>query len=235
MVPVLRIRKDYDLNSFPQKKQVWLRNHTSGKSRELNVIHTGRILIAIFRITSHNISNLNQMLMKKLLLAACAISVFWACSTPESKPATSPEPVATKKPPVEYGDTTLVELCKKSMMAMAAGDIDGFTANIGDSAIYHFNNFDSLVGKPAITNFWKDRRKNVIDKMAFTEDIWLPIKNNADGTNWVFYWTTVDATYKTGKSMKQRMHFDYHFAKSGKIDLIYHYRDQLAIDKASKK
>jgi ketosteroid isomerase-like protein len=173
--------------------------------------------------------------MKKLFLAAWAISVFWACSTPESKPATSAEPVATKKPPVEYGDTALVELCKKSFTSLVAGDVDGFTANLGDSAIYHFNNFDSLVGKAAITNFWKDRRKNVLDKISFTDDIWLPLKVTEDGTSWVFYWTTVDATYKTGKSMRQRMHFDYHFAKSGQIDVIYHYRDQLVIDKASKK
>jgi len=59
-----------------------------------------------------------------------------------------------------------------------SGDMDGWMINFADTAIYNWSAGDSLVGKKAIMDYWKNRRTNVIDSIKFTNDIWLPLKVN---------------------------------------------------------
>jgi ketosteroid isomerase-like protein len=58
---------------------------------------------------------------------------------------------------------------------MAKGDMDAWIANYADDAKYYWNSGDSLIGKPAIDKFWRDRRANVIETLEFKNAIWLPI------------------------------------------------------------
>jgi len=183
-------------------------------------------------------------LMKKQLAFALCVIALWSCNAPkqEEAPKTEETPaVAAAQRPVEFADQKYVDVCKDGMAKLSAGDVDGFINNYADNAVYRWNNFDSLAGKPAIAAYWKDRRSNVITKLEFTDDIWLSLAvtdastTNVRKGNWVLGWYTTHATYKTGKSIHQAMHMLYHFDDAGKIDEIIHYLDRGAVQAAAGK
>lgn len=139
--------------------------------------------------------------------------------------------------PIEIVSDTYVGPCKQGLASMAAGDISAFVKDMADNCIYRFNNGDSIAGKEAITAYWKDRRSNVIDKIAFDNEIWLPVKVNTSELvrpgNWVLSWYRVQSTYKTGKSMTQYVHTVYHFNDAGQIDEVIQYLDRAPILQAT--
>lgn len=176
--------------------------------------------------------------MKTQIVVALSVLSLWSCNAPKTEEAKT-ETTATEAPavavaqrPVEFADEKLSQSCKDAMMKLSAGDVDGFTTLFADNAIYRWNNGDSLAGKPAIVKYWTDRRKNVIRKLEFTDDIWLSLKvteasqTNVPKGNWVLAWYTTHATYATGKSIHQSMHMLYHFNPNGQVDEIIHYLDR---------
>ena len=183
--------------------------------------------------------------MKRQIAFALGVLALWSCNSP--KPADEPantnvQPVAAEAPrPVEFADQKYVDICKDGMAKLSAGDVDGFINNYADNAVYRWNSFDSVAGKPAIAEYWKNRRQNVITKLAFSDDIWLALKVTDQSTqnvrkgNWVLAWYTTDATYKSGKSIHQAMHMLYHFNEEDKIDEIIHYLDRGAVQAAAGK
>jgi ketosteroid isomerase-like protein len=185
-------------------------------------------------------------IMKKLLgLLACSALLFSCNNEPKTAEATGakavPDSTATISKDVEIGDTKYITIAKKHMAFLESGDIDGWMADLSDNAVYRWNNFDSLVGKPAITDYWKKRRTDVIDSMSFSADIWLALKvhqSQAPGHltgNYAMSWYVVSAKYKTGKSMKQRIHTAFHFDANDKIDRISQYLDRALINAAMAK
>jgi ketosteroid isomerase-like protein len=183
--------------------------------------------------------------MKRRIAFALCVLALWSCNAP--KPAEEPaktdaQPVTAEAPkPFEFADQKYVDICKDAMAKLSSGDVDGFINNYADNAVYRWNSFDSLAGKAAITEYWKNRRQNVITKLTFTDAIWLSLKvtdankENVRKGNWVLGWYTTDATYKTGKSIHQAMHMLYHFNNEDKIDEIIHYLDRGAVQAASGK
>jgi len=169
--------------------------------------------------------------MRNILLVMVGGCLLMACGQPKTEPA------AVAKPgPIELADSTYIVPCKQSLMALASGDIDAFGANLADQAVFQWNAGDSLAGKQAIVDYWKDRRGKVIDKLEISEGIWLALKVNdskqvATG-NYVFVWTPVTATYKGGKSMSQWIHNVYHIDAAGKIDRITQFLDRAPIANA---
>lgn len=141
----------------------------------------------------------------------------------------------------EIADQKYINLAKKHTGFLESGDIDGWMADLSDDAIYRWNNFDSLTGRAAITDYWKKRRTEVIDSMSFTNDIWLPVKVNITQVpghltgNYALCWYTVTAKYKTGKSMKQRIHTVFHFNADDKVDRVYQYLDRVPVMAAMRK
>lgn len=120
---------------------------------------------------------------------------------------------------------------------MSKGDVDAWMSNYADNAKYYWNSGDSLVGKPAIDKFWRDRRTNVIETIVFEKDIWLPIKVNEKGNiprdgYWLLSWYKTTAKYKGGKSMTQWIHTTFHFDANDKIDMVHQYVDKAAINAA---
>ena len=110
-----------------------------------------------------------------------------------------------------------------------------------DNAMYRWNNGDSLVGKKAISDYWKKRRTEAIDSISFSNDIWLSVKVNepqqtvqAPGV-WLLGWYAINAKYKTGKRMMQWIHADMHFDAQDKIDIFIQYLDRAPINAAMKK
>jgi ketosteroid isomerase-like protein len=181
--------------------------------------------------------------MKKVFHLLVCSALFFACNDPktaEKKEATAETP-ATSSKGYEFADDKFVEIGKKATASLESGDVDGWAANYADNAVYHWNNFDSLVGKAAITDYWKKRRADVIDSMSFTKQIWLPVKVNTPLTegqmtgNYALYWFVSNTKYRTGKSMKQRIHMVFHFNDSDKIDRVSQYLDRVPINEAMKK
>jgi len=148
-------------------------------------------------------------------------------------PPSSPE----TQEPVEFADAKYTKIGKQLLASLSRGDMDAWMSNYADNAKYYWNNGDSLIGKPAIDKFWRDRRTNVIETMTFEKDIWLPVQvNELENVNttgiWLLGWYKVTVKYKGGKSMTQWIHTDYHFDANGKIDEANQYIDRSLITAA---
>jgi hypothetical protein len=184
--------------------------------------------------------------MKKLLPLAFISFLFFACSGSKSDdkaaPPTDSAVVAPAKVlPTEIADSKYSDIGKKGFDALSSGDIDGWMSSFADNAVYMWNNGDSLVGKAAITAYWKKRRSEVIDSISFLSPIWLAVKVNEPQQPtetpgvWALSWHITSAKYKTGKRMVQMMHTDFHFDANDKIDRVIQYLDRVPINAATKK
>ncbi|MEO8763126.1 MAG: nuclear transport factor 2 family protein [Ginsengibacter sp.] len=181
--------------------------------------------------------------MKKVLFCAIACSVFVACSNPQpaDEKSATPAIAETKSLPTEIADAKYTDIGKRGLAALSAGDIDTWMNDYADNARYYWNSGDSLIGKAAISAYWKNRRTTVIDSLTYMSDIWLPVKVNEPQQKvhtkgvWLLGWFMVRAKYKTGKSMGQWMHVDYHFNADDKIDQAIQYMDRVPINAAMAK
>lgn len=183
--------------------------------------------------------------MKRFLgLLICSTLLFSCSDDPKTEEkADSKTGTETSDTPkdAEIGDIKYVETAKKHMGYLEKGDIDGWMADLSDNATYRWNNLDSLLGKAAITDYWKKRRTDVIDSMSFSNDIWLSVKTNKSQAaghftgNYALSWYIVKVKYKTGKSMRQRIHTSFHFDDNGKIDRVSQYLDRAPIIEAMTK
>lgn len=181
--------------------------------------------------------------MTKLFCLATGLCLMLACN---DKPAETTPPVdsavvvkETKAPPQsEIGDAKFTEIGKRAMANLSSGDIDKWMNDFADNASYRWSAGDSLVGKAAITKYWKERRGKIIDSLTYTNDIWLPLKVNTPqkgpdlAGNWLLGWSQVSAKYKNGKKLTYWVHVDYHFDASDKIDLVLTYIDRAPINRA---
>lgn len=177
--------------------------------------------------------------MKKLFLIVLCASLFVGCKketvTGPAKESAEKDSTATEAAaPIEFADAKYTEIGKKALEALSKGDVDAWMSNYADNAKYYWNSGDSLVGKPAIDKYWRDRRTNVIETITFEKDIWLPIKVNEKGNipmdgYWLLSWYKTTAKYKGGKSMTQWIHTTFHFDANDKIDMVDQYLDKSVI------
>lgn len=184
--------------------------------------------------------------MKKLIgLFVCA-SLVYSCTNNQQGPETTAaktgsEAAAAEMKDYEFADSKFKAIGKKGLADLTSGDIDSWMNGYADNAVYRFNGGDSLAGKAAISAYWKNRRKEVIDSVSFTNDVWLPMKVNKPEVstqlpgNYVLGWYMVYVKYKTGKSMSQRSHVVIHFDANDKIDRVTHYLDRVPINAATGK
>ena len=127
---------------------------------------------------------------------------------------------------------------KTSLTALANGDIDGWGASLADNVVYIWSSGDSLVGKQAVINYWKDRRGNVIDSLSFVNDIWLPIKVNTSQKGpdipgvWLCSWYQSQVKYKNGKKLFVGIHTVSHYDANDKVDRVVQYLDRAPINAA---
>ena len=183
---------------------------------------------------------LNPKIMKKVFFMLCCGAFVLSCNKPQES-ATPPPQTPVEPPQAELVDGRYAEIGKQGIAALAAGDIDKWMEPFADNARYLFNAGDSLVGKQAIADYWKDRRTNVIEKIEFTSDIWTPLKINKPQKGpdragvWLLCWYKVTASYKGGGTMSQWIHTDLHFDANDKIDLVVQYLDRAAIAAAMPK
>ena len=188
-----------------------------------------------------------KSLSLKLFLLFSGFVILFSCNNEKKNDAT-PVPATdstvvnarSEIPQTEFADAKYSEIGKNTLSKLASGDIAGWMNDFADTAVYVWNNGDSLAGKKAISEYWTKRRTEVIDSLKFSKEIWLPIKVNrpqsveAPGT-WVLGWYMLEAKYKTGKKMVQWMHMDLHFNSADKIDRLIHYLDRAPINAAASK
>jgi hypothetical protein len=183
--------------------------------------------------------------MKKILFIASACIFIVACNSDKKNESSTSGNNSTdssgKKPQSEFADPKYMDWGKKQLAQFESGDINSWLGNFSDSARYYWSGGDSLIGKKAITDYWKNRRSNVIDSIHFANDIWLPLKVNqpqkgpdAPGV-WLMSWYQVNVKYKVGSKLSFWVHTDYHYDKSDKIDIAVQYIDMAPINKALGK
>lgn len=181
--------------------------------------------------------------MKQSFAAVLLAILFFACGNEQPadvKTDTPPAEAAATPPPAEFADAKYAAIGKSGLASLSSGDIDGWMTSFADNAVYVWNNGDSLVGKPAITEYWKKRRTESIETISFTNEIWVPLKVNQPQSLeqpgvWLLGWYQTTAKYKTGKSMTQWIHTDSHFDANDKIDRVIQYLDRVPINAAATK
>ena len=107
-----------------------------------------------------------------LLLAAGCIFLF-ACNNEKKDDKSSTTSTTGETPQAEITDAKYTDMGKKVLSSLASGDMATYAGLYADTAKYHWNGGDSLVGKPAIVEYWTKRRHDVIDSLKFSQDIWL--------------------------------------------------------------
>lgn len=182
--------------------------------------------------------------MRKFLLGVMISAFLVSCNnekkdeTKKADDTTSAAPSGDKKPASELLDLSAGESVRQSFEAFAKGDVEGMTANFDDKIRYNWSGGDSLVGKKAVTDYYKGRW-NLIDSLSITEPIILPIQVNESQSKytpvgkWVFFWGIVNVKYKNGKKISFWMHNANHFNDAGKVDLVGQFIDRAPIAAAT--
>src|SRR5689334_13052764 len=109
--------------------------------------------------------------MRKFLGLVVCSALLFACNNDQktaenADSKTASASTGTEPKDVEFADSKYVDIAKAGMRNLESGDIDAWMANYADNAVYRWNNLDSLVGKAAISDYWKKRRADVIDSMS---------------------------------------------------------------------
>jgi hypothetical protein len=183
--------------------------------------------------------------MKQLfsLVAGCCILLSCAdresSGTRESGSDDSAEMTQSNKPQqAEFADAKYTDMGKGMLRLFESGDIDNWVNSFADSATYQWSSGDSLKGKAAIANYWKDRRARVIDSLGISNDIWFPIKVNTPQKGpdapgiWLLNWHQVNVKFKNGKRLMFWVHTDIHYNSADKVDVLIQYIDRAPINKA---
>jgi hypothetical protein len=147
----------------------------------------------------------------------------------------------SKPMPSEFADPKYMEMGKQMMKRFEEGNMDAYGDYFADNAVYQWSSGDSLAGKKAIVDYWKNRFSNVVQSVKLTNDIWLPIKVNVSQKGpdvpgvWLISWQQVNATYKNGKSLQFWVHQDFHYDKNDKVERLIMYMDRAPINAALGK
>jgi hypothetical protein len=182
--------------------------------------------------------------MKRVFIAFFLSGFLWACNNSKTETATPMVKDASdvKPPQSEIADAKYADMGKLMMQKFEAGDIDSWANMFADNAVYAWSNGDSLAGKKAIADYWKNRRGNVIETIHFSNDIWLPLKVNEPQKGpdmkgiWLLNWYQVNVKYKAAaKPIGFWIHTDYHFDENEKIDRAVQYIDMAPIKAAIGK
>jgi SnoaL-like domain len=180
--------------------------------------------------------------MKKIILAMFFAPFLFACNNEQKKgEAVTTETETTKgKAPVELlMDSSLVASATAAFTAFENKNIDGYTASLADNVMFRWSGGDSLAGKQAVKDYYSGRF-NIIDKIKFSEYIFLPVMANVSpngvvpGGKWLLSWYRVDVTYKNSKSIVFYAHNTQHYNDAGKIDLFNQYIDRHPLMEATK-
>lgn len=184
--------------------------------------------------------------MRKIFLPLALLAGLFACKD-QQKPTDAPsDPMVKntsatsdeKAKPVEFADTKYMDMGKGMMKQFTEGNYDAWGESLADNVVYSYSSGDSLSGKKAVLDYWKDRRMKLIDNLQMSNDIWLPIKVNVSQRGpdmpgvWLMNWSQVSVKYKNGKALQFWTHQDQHYNAQDKVDRIVMYMDRAPINAA---
>jgi len=143
------------------------------------------------------------------------------------------------EPPIGIADPKYSEISRGVLISLCKGDLDGFINRYTEDAIYRWNFGDSLVGRPAILEYWKKRRNEVIDTITFKNEAWLAIKANNPPSHitpgvYVLHWADFTVTYANGGTMNVNIHTVFGFDKDDNVVSTLQYLDRSLIEIALK-
>lgn len=175
--------------------------------------------------------------MRNVVMPFLCFALLAGCAKKAEEQTAAPAVTETKPAPVEIADAKYVDIAKTVGAGLTSGDIDIMTSNFADNARYYWSAGDSLAGKQAIVDYWKERRGKVIETLTYTESVYLPVKMNeaqgaASAGTWLLAWNKVAVKYKNGKELSFWAHTDYHFNSNDKIDRAIQYIDRAPINAA---
>ena len=98
--------------------------------------------------------------MKKVFLTALGYALLTACNAQQSTNNTKA---------AEFADAKYTAIGKGALESLHTGDMDKWMSIYADNAKYFWNGGDSLIGKAAISDYWRKRRTDVIDSISFTD------------------------------------------------------------------
>lgn len=183
--------------------------------------------------------------MKNVFFVLIGSAALLSCGQPkQEQPAETAPVVEAKTQPIEFADAEkYTAIGKAGITALASGDVEGWMKGFADNAKFFWSAGDSLIGKKAISDYWTERRGKVIDKMKYSNDIWLAVKLNEpqpgqradDKGVWLLSWYRVEPTYKNGATLNFWVHTDLHFDANDKIDRAIQYIDRAPIMAALAK
>ena len=182
--------------------------------------------------------------MRKIFISILVTGLFFSCKDKKTEPPKEETMVKSSASEeesrgYEYADDKYMTWGKQRQKQFENGDIDTWAGQFADNAVFQWSSGDSLGGKQAIIEYWKNRRKNVIQSIQFSNDIWLPMKIHKPQTGpdlpgvWLLSWYQVNVTYKSGKSLQFWVHSDMHFNNEDKVDRLVEYIDRAPINAAA--
>lgn len=144
-----------------------------------------------------------------------------------------------EEPPVGIADPRYIDISRDVLTSLCKGDLDRFINLYADDAKYRWNYGDSLVGKQAIHDYWKERRGSVIDTITFRNETWIAIKANNPPKHikpgvYVLSWADFTVTYSNGGSMKVNIHTVFGFDDNDRVISTSQYLDRSLIADALK-
>jgi hypothetical protein len=184
-------------------------------------------------------------IMRKAIIPLLVAGFLFSCGEQKSaekpmvKDASNAESnTNAKSQPSEFADPKYMDMGKSMMKQFADGNLDAWAETLADNVVYLYSSGDSLVGKKAVVDYWKDRRAKLVKSIEMTNDIWLPIKVNQPQKGpdmpgvWLLNWAQVKAAYKNGKTLQFWIHQDIHYNDQNKADRIVMYMDRAPVNAA---
>jgi hypothetical protein len=146
---------------------------------------------------------------------------------------------AKDEPPISIADPKYIDMSRNILTSLCKGDIDEFIKNYAVDAKYRWNYGDSLVGRKAIYDYWKERRTSAIDTIIFKNETWLAIKaynppKHIPPGIYVLNWSDFTVTYSDGISVNSNIHTVFGFNSQDSLMSTRQYLDRSLITEALK-
>lgn len=142
----------------------------------------------------------------------------------------------TTPPASEFAEARYTGIGKERMKLFEAGEYDKWGEGLADNTVTYWSGGDSLVGKKAIVDYWKEQKEKHVDTLYTSNHIWLPLRVNRPQSLpdlpgvWVMYWSQWNAKYKNGRSLQFWIHQAFHYNSQDKIDRTVIYLDQAPVN-----
>lgn len=184
--------------------------------------------------------------MRKVLLAFILPVILASCGEDKKEKeaegaivkSTAAQTTDAKPMQSEFADARYTDMGKSAVQHFMDGNLDTWGESLAENVVYQYSSGDSIAGKQAVLNYWKDRRAKVVQSIEMSNDIWLPIKVNQPQKGpdvpgvWLLNWAQLKATYRNGKVLQFWVHQDLHYNSQDKIDRVVLYMDRAPINAA---